>query len=265
MPAARRKLPARRSPARLLLAASGESLDYTVTNNDTMIRSRRPTPGVLLIPLLAAIVACAESPQPDAAPVGTEDPAMAGNPQPQPTEAGDSLPEPPAGPVQRWLSRLPDGALMRGGACPFECCVYGEWEAESQIALVSEPREGASPAGELAPGTSFQADSGFVRVTQVSLVAVTDTVTPMPDRQLQPGDTLVLLDYVGEGYHNAWLDGEFVEVADFWSSATGQPRGEVIGEHQSEWWVHATTGDGTGGWFRADVPGVELGGVDACG
>lgn len=196
--------------------------------------------------------------------MGSEDSAVAGGPPSQPTGAGDTLSEASAGPVDRWLSRLPEGALERGGACPFECCVYGEWEAESRIALLSEPRAGAGPAGELAPGTSFQADTGFVRVTQASLVAVTDTVTPLPDRQLQPGDTLVLLDYVGEGFHNAWLDGEFVEVADFWSSATGQPRGEVIGDHQSEWWVHASTSDGEG-WFRADAPGVELGGVDACG
>jgi len=143
--------------------------------------------------------------------------------------------------------------------------MYGEWEAESDIALVSEPREGAPASGRLAAGTAFQADTGFVRIAEVALIAVTDTVTPMVDRSLAPGDTLVLLDYIGEGSYNAWLDGEFVEVSDFWSSATDRPRGEMIGEHRTEWWAHAVAPDGTEGWFRADAPGVELGGVDACG
>lgn len=229
-----------------------------------MTRSRAPIPGLLLVPLLLVVTSCAESPQPEAVPVASEDSVVAAAPQPGSNESPESGSDASAGPVDRWRSRLPEGALVRSGACPFECCVYGQWEAESRVALVSEPREGASSAGELAPGTSFQADSGFVRISEVALVAVTDTVTPMPDRQLQPGDTLVLLDYVGEGFHNVWLDGEFLEVADFWSSATGQPRGEVIGEHQTEWWVHARASNGTEGWFRADAPGVELGGVDAC-
>ena len=95
-----------------------------------------------------------------------------------------------------------------------------------------------------------------VEAGEAALVAVTEEVQPMPDRTLSPGDTLVLLDYVGEGFYNVWLDGDVVEVTDFWSSATDRPRGEVIGEHVTEWWVHATAPDGSSGWFRADAPGV---------
>lgn len=174
-------------------------------------------------------------------------------------------PEPQAT-LDRWRAKLPEGALMRCGACPFECCVYGAWRAESTIPLVSTPGEAPSASSRgLEPGTAFQADSGHVRVTGLALVAVTEWVAPMPQRRLEPGDTLVLLDYVGEGFHSAWLEGEFVEVSDFWSSATDRPRGAVIGEHSSEWWVHATSEGGTSGWFRADGPGVEIAGADACG
>ena len=211
---------------------------------------------VLLVFLMAA---CADAPPPGGAPSEGREPDNA-----------DTVAAAPAEPVDtsttgRWLAQLPEGTLVRSGACPFECCLYGDWIAESGISLRASPEQEAATVGELEPATVFAADSGFVGVTGIALVAVSEPVSPMPDRELTPGDTLLLLDYVGEGFYNAWLDGEEVQVADFWSSATDRPRGEVIGNHQTEWWVHATAPDGTSGWFRADVPGVELGNVDACG
>lgn len=217
---------------------------------------------ILCLTLLALIAACSEAEQ------GDRTPSDAGRPDPDDSISaalGDTSPAAPAAdPVERWTARLPEGALRRDRACPFECCVYRRWTADSRITLLDRPDADASSTGELVTGTSFDADSGFVRITGVALVAVTDTVTPMVDRSLARGDTLVLLDYVGEGFHNVWLEGEVTEVADFWSSATGNPRGEVIGEPASEWWVHATGPSGSG-WFRADAPGVQLSGVDACG
>jgi hypothetical protein len=193
----------------------------------------------------------ADPPASDAAPVAAPDPRP---------EAS----EPDA--VARWGARLPHEVLVRRGACPFECCVYGEWVAESSIPLLSEPRlRGQEAVAQLEPGRSFQADSGFVRVTRAALVAVTAVVSAGPERTLAPGDTLLLLDYVGEGFYNAWLNGEVVELSDFWSSTRGDAAGELIGEHRTEWWVHATLRQGENGWFRADGPGVEIGGADACG
>ena len=213
----------------------------------------------LALTLVALVTACAEAENTDRATADRSDSVAAASAEP--SGSTDAL---AADPVARWTARLPEGALRRDGACPFECCLYGGWTAGSGIPLLENPEADAAETGELVPGQTFSADSGFVQVTGVALVAVTDTVTPMPDRSLAPGDTLVLLDYVGEGFHTAWLDGDLVEVSDFWSSATDRPRGEVIGEHASEWWVHATT-DGASGWFRADAEGVQLSGADACG
>lgn len=203
--------------------------------------------------------ACADTPPPE----GTTSEGIV----PDTADTVAAAPAPPAdtSTIGRWQAQLPEGTLARSGACPFECCLYGEWTAESRITLRASPEQEAPTVGELEPTTVFAADSGFVGVTGIALVAVSEPVNPMPDRELTPGDTLLLLDYVGEGFYNAWLDGEEVQVADFWSSATDRPRGEVIGDHQTEWWVHATAPDGASGWFRADAPGVELGNVDACG
>lgn len=218
---------------------------------------------VAAIPFIACFaVACSEAPESRSTPPEVSDAVAADSGT---TATPSTTPELQAT-LDRWRAKLPEGALMRRGACPFECCVYGEWRAESAIPLVPRPAETPSAGSStLEPGAAFQADSGHVRVTGLALVAVTEWVAPMPQRRLEPGDTLVLLDYVGEGFHSAWLDGEFVEVSDFWSSATDRPRGEVIGEHSSEWWVHATSSSGTSGWFRADAPGVEIAGADACG
>ena len=32
----------------------------------------------------------------------------------------------------------------------------------------------------------------------------------------QPGDTLYVLDYLGEGFYNTWFKGAFFETAQFW-------------------------------------------------
>src|SRR5688572_4772236 len=132
---------------------------------------------------------------------------------PPPEEGAGGLPEagapaPPAGddPVARWAARLPDSLRHRGNACPFECCVYRDWTPTGDVALRPRPSH-AEAAGTVIPADqTFTADSGFVRITGVSLVAVRDSVPAenAGGSPLGPGDTLVVLDYVGEGHFNVW-------------------------------------------------------------
>jgi len=215
-------------------------------------------PRSLPLVVVLALGACADTPPPQEVPAEDVADAVDTVPAAAETTADTST-------TEQWRAQLAAGTLHRSGACPFECCLYREWTAESRIPLRVSPDEASPTGGYLEPGTEFAADSGFVAVTGIGLVAVSEPVMPLPDRELIPGDTLLLLDYVGEGFYNAWFDGEEVQVADFWSYATGDPKGEVIGEHTTEWWVHATRPDGLTGWFRADAAGVELAGVDACG
>jgi hypothetical protein len=67
--------------------------------------------------------------------------------------------------------------------------------------VVAEPSRGAVTAFVLPDSTRFMADSGFVRVTDVQLIVVADTIDQRPHAALfLPGDTMVILDYVGEGH-----------------------------------------------------------------
>lgn len=199
-------------------------------------------------------------------------------------DASDSVAEPAErptvedDPVARFRSRLPAGLLRREGACPFECCGYRTWSEPVDLALFSDPQEG-QPVDTIPAGERFEAVTGTVFVTGLVLAIPTDTLgqygDPRPEAPLPvewrptwvPGDTLVVLDYEGEGVFNVWQDGEVAQVSQFWDSpevdlGPGPPRGRSIGEYETEWWVRARRADGTVGWFlqprNATPKGADL-------
>lgn len=184
-----------------------------------------------------------------------------------PDSAGATLPGPAPGDdiVSRFAARLPEDLLRREGACPFECCAYRAWSEPVDLPLHSEPRPGpivdTLPAGE-----TFEAETGIVFVTGLLLVLPSDTLgvegDPRPSRPLPvewrptwfPGDTLAVLDYVGEGTFHVWRDGEVHQVSQFWESehvdlGPGPSRATTIGVYEAEWWIRARRADGTVGWF----------------
>ena len=165
----------------------------------------------------------------------------------------------------RHFSQVPDSALLRRGACPFECCVYGDWRATTDIPVQERPARDASRAFTLARGARFKADSGHVKVTGAGIVVVYDTVPAAGGNpQFLPGDTLVVLDYVGEGHWHAWLRARIIgPIGGFWGAEVDSPRGAYYGDYRKEWWVHATDPQGRSGWFRADST-YRFSGADAC-
>ena len=201
-------------------------------------------------------------------------------------DARDSVPE-PAGrpspedePLARFRSRLPEGLLRRDGACPFECCGYRTWSEPVDVVLLSEPRTG-EPVDTIPAGEAFEAEAGIVFVTGLLLALPADTLgeygdprpeVPVPEEwhpTWVPGDTLVVLDYVGEGVFNVWHEGEVAQVSQFWESpevdlGPGLPLGTSLGEHETEWWVRARRPDGTVGWLLQPTD-VSPEGADLCG
>ena len=126
-------------------------------------------------------------------------------------------------PLVRFREILPDSLLRRDGACPFECCVYGTWRSGVAIDILAEPRAGARIVGSIPAGEPFTAETGVVFVTDIQLIIVTDSLNEYGERRppdarvewspaIVPGDTLVVLDYVGEGYHRLWNDGAVLEA-----------------------------------------------------
>jgi hypothetical protein len=218
--------------------------------------------------LTLALLSCGggDAPAPEEPPASPRVSGPATGPGPGPTEDD---------PVARWAALVPDSLRHRAGACPFECCVYRDWTPTGDVPLRARPSHAEPARTVIAPNQTFTADSGFVQVTGVSLVAVTDSVTAEPrgGPPFLPGDTLVVLDYVGEGFWNVW-DGVGVrQISGFWGAEVSPVHGSLIGGgpgpgaqrgEAREWWVHATTRAGEKGWFNADSV-ARLRGVDACG
>ena len=224
----------------------------------------------LLILWLSLALACD---QPERAPATAAD-----------TTATRDSTSPPAGAsptedavVTAWLERVDPAVFMRWGACPFECCVYRDWVADSQVVVRAQPDSAAAVVATIPAGGRFEADTGFVRVTSAQLVIVTDTVeayrvTGRPDGgspdSLAPGDTVLVLDYQGEGHYlltdgtATYSAGQFWPGADDWQPYGGA-KGTTLGRHAAQWWAHVTTSDGTEGWI--DAYASDLGNVDACG
>ena len=165
--------------------------------------------------------------------------------------------------VARYSSRIPPDVLVRRRACPGECCVYGEWRADSSLVAYNSPRTTDPPGFTIAPGTRFIADSGHVYITGIALVAVHDSVSDRPAWAWSAGDTLVLLDYLGEGHYRVWSKGEVRETGGFWGAEAAKPVAELIGRYGSEWWAAVRMRDGRAGWIRADHSRIT--GADACG
>lgn len=191
-------------------------------------------------------------------------------------------PDPEAAALAAHRSRLPDSLFVRHGVCPFECCAYGEWTALDSVPLVDRAR-GSTRVGTIPTERSFEALTGTVFVTGLQLVVVSDSLDrggyprpaapagpeqPVWEPALFPGDTLVLLDYMGEGYFRLWRSGSLFEAQQFWEeggvgSLVSPPAGHGFGDYDAVWWVRARAEDGLEGWFRPSDSRIT--GADLCG
>ena len=167
--------------------------------------------------------------------------------------------------ITRWRARVPDSVWVRKGACPFECCMYSEWALRDSATIVTEPRRGAPISFALPDSTRFKADSGFVRITDVQLIVVGDSIDQRPYAALlEPGDTLIVLDHVGEGHWKVYHQDKVIEVEGFWGAEQPKPVAEMLGRYGSEWWAHITMNDGRKGWLLIEPP-MQVIGADKCG
>jgi hypothetical protein len=159
------------------------------------------------------------------------------------------------------------------GACPFECCTYGRWTTSARLTAYQRPMDYAGIAFQIEPGASFEADSGFVQVLRPGVVVADSAFALYEGPTVPPGDTLYLLDTIGEGYERAWYRDSVYEVSgEFWNWGQA-PRAEadtfrarLVRPAQARWWAHVRDARGREGWLDMDaIPGGTLQGVDACG
>src|SRR4051794_38625441 len=93
--------------------------------------------------------------------------------------------------------REPPIPFVDRGACPFECCQYGEWTAIRQTRVLQRMQQDAKTAFVLAAGEKISALTGAVVTTRPGRIVVMSP-TKLGTRSFQKGDLIYILHYVGE-------------------------------------------------------------------
>ncbi len=130
------------------------------------------------------------------------------------------------------------------GACPFECCQYGTWTAESPLIVYKEEVSGSAIAFKVNPGESFTAINGNVHITKPGYVVVNKS-----HDGFAKGNKVYLLTYLGEGAYDLWykgkkLDLNILNLDEFWANVTEKDSPLYT------WAVLIKRGDGKQGWLR---------------
>lgn len=165
---------------------------------------------------------------------------------------------------------------VRPGACPFECCTYGTWTPEQPVVIYAAEGDTTVAADTIPAGEAFTARTGNVHLDGIPTVVLTDTLSGYDSFgtgavvTLQAGDTVQVLDYVGEGAWNVRAGGRVLQVTRFWHTPDrpadpGFPDiAAAPAEPVSSWWVSVERGDGRTGWLLVRQ-GYRFGGWDRCG
>jgi hypothetical protein len=144
------------------------------------------------------------------------------------------------------------------GACPFEGCVYREWTAKSAIRVRTARRIDASIAFMLRAGERVAALTGIVITVKAGRVQFRESRTLKTGSgsvRIDPGETLYLLTYQGEGFTKAWFKGKLfidVDTVEFFNGVCdiepSRCAGRIIEKSQTEWWVQVRNRAGGVGW-----------------
>jgi hypothetical protein len=145
------------------------------------------------------------------------------------------------------------------GACPFEGCVYRDWIANGPVAVRTDRRADAPIAFTLKKGDHVQAITGIVvtvKPGRVQFRKAVDLVTTAGALHVEPGETLYLLTYHGEGVSTAWFKGRVydeVDGSEFINGLCGRKvicNGTIIDKPQTVWWIRLRNMKRLTGWTK---------------
>lgn len=162
----------------------------------------------------------------------------------------------------------PVAPYVVGGACPFECCQLGDWTLGEKAALHATPSRKARVVGRLASGVKVIADTSVVILSRLGLVVLTrpyGTAGALP--HYARGDSLIVLDYLGEGTTRVWWRGLLILEFVFWDKDANEsaPAGVMLRKPVAAWWAHVRwsgVGRTRDGWLEASR--YRVNGTDAC-
>ncbi len=144
--------------------------------------------------------------------------------------------------------RPPERYIARG-ACPFECCRYGDWAAMQDTELVAAPGD-PRVVGRAMKGSRVDALTGEVHLRPEPFLALT------ADGGVPKDSIAFALDYQGEGYRHVYTRGKvvsvFAAVADYCFRASDACWGETLDSREERkepvWWVKIRLPNGVIGW-----------------
>lgn len=156
---------------------------------------------------------------------------------------------------------------MVSPACPGEGCSYGEWMACDSVRVYGATDPSAGVIEWLTTDEPFVVETGTVIVRRPGAILVKRR-TPQhtvgeAGYYFEPGDTVFVLNYLGEGFFDVSHRGQTLEAEVFWPWDSWHPAedheytGEVLQDVQTEFWVSANTDDVTG-WVWVDSARVAM-------
>jgi len=153
--------------------------------------------------------------------------------------------------------RLP---YLDWGACPFECCTYRKWQANTSVTIYKSRNQNAEVAFQLKQGEWVSGVTGVVVTNQFG---VSKILKPLelgyrpkdlkPQLSLTPGELVYTLHYLGEGFDLFWYKGK--TYSDQISSREPDPDPpppelniQVISLPKYVWWAKIRNKAGLIGW-----------------
>jgi len=151
---------------------------------------------------------------------------------------------------------FPTTPFIDKGACPFECCRYGDWIAKTAMDLTSNIN-GSDIVERVSAGEKIKALTGEVYTIPNEVEVIKD------HNKFKRGDKIYLLTYQGEGLYRVWFNGkisseeilfpDFTEKNDFKNCDDKKVDcwGKIINlRRNSVWWVKIQKANGSKGWTK---------------
>jgi len=158
----------------------------------------------------------------------------------------------------------PAKGYIAKGACPFECCRFGNWSASRKTFLHDMPG-GSTVVAEVLNGARVFAVTGEVHLMPVPVLV--RFAAPYGFRA-PVGSIVFLLNRTGEGHGQVWVNGKVSDSEHMHvQNSCGEPRADCWGEFldrggESQWWVQIRLANGKTGWTRE---AMNFSGSDGCG
>ena len=162
------------------------------------------------------------------------------------------------------VADVPRTPFRDSGACPFECCHYGDWVAQSSV-VARKTEDSKSPQVFLInKGDRVKAITGVVITKKPGTVRnIQDT--KLGEFTVPKGTLIYTLHNGGEGSTLFWFRGRarwYELYADSIHAGTPEYPWEVLSLAETEWWVSVRTSTGRVGWI---LNPTNFKGIDSCG